>query len=508
MLYFPRLSIAQKRAILAEPVTTISKSLPLPIVNSSQRFVFPYVNKIVENQITARPWLGVEGVNISPSITKVLGLKETGGFLVTTVIPSSPAEKAGIRGAEDSKLANVNGVKIKLGGDIILKIDNNNVTKNDGISAYIHEAKKVGDNLNLTIFRDGQIREMNLTLGKRLDFFTYENPALGVKIQYPSDWKKEVKDASTVDFFSPKENNSDRYLENLGVQVDSLSQNMTLDEFTSHQIDSLNQSFPNSKIIDSKMTTLAGNPAHKVVFNYGGEQQQHIPLFKIIQIWMIRDNKIYIITSGAEFNKYSKYLPIIQKMIDSFGISNFLTYENSTLGVKIQYPSDWKRAESNSNITFTSPLTSNSDRYREKLELTVNSSLHNVTLDEYSSAVIKKLKENSANFKILEIATTTVAGNPAKKMVFTSGEGQNNLKVMEIWTINDHKAYLIQYSSEAQKYSKYLATIQKMVNSFEINSGQFVGLGIPGLILPPLGIPFSPSSPEQMSLSGNVTILA
>lgn len=507
LLYFPRLSIAQKSVILAEPVTTISKSL-LPIVNSSQRFVFPYVDKIIENQTTARPWLGVEGVNISPSITKVLGLKETGGFLVTTVIPSSPAEKAGLRGAEDSKLANVNGVKIKLGGDIILKIDNNNITKNDGISAYIHKAKKVGDNLNLTIFRDGQIREMNLTLGKRLDFFTYENPALGAKIQYPSDWKKEVKDVSTVDFFSPKENNSDRYLENLGIEVSSLSQSMTLDEFTSHQIDFLNQSFPNFKIIDSKVTTLAGNPAHKVVFNYGGEQQQHIPLFKIIQIWMIRDNKIYIITSGAEFNKYSKYLPIIQKMIDSFGISNFLTYENSTLGVKIQYPSDWKRAESNSNITFTSPLASNSDRYREKLELKVNSLLQNVTLDEYSSAVIKKLKESSANFRILEVATTTLAGNPAKKMVFTSGEGQNNLKVVEIWTINDDKAYSIQYSSEAQKYSKYLATIQKMVNSFEINSGQFVGLGIPGLILPPLGIPFSPSSPEQMSLSGNVTILA
>ena len=80
-------------------------------------------------------------------------------------------------------------------------------------------------------------------------------------------------------------------------------------------------------------------------------------------------------------------------MIDSFGISNFLTYENSTLGAKIQYPSDWKRAESNSNITFTSPLASNSDRYREKLELKVNSLLQNVTLDEYSSAVIKKLKE-------------------------------------------------------------------------------------------------------------------
>ena len=195
LLYFPRLSIAQGRVILAEPVTTISKSL-LPIVNGSQRFVFPYVDKIIENQTTARPWLGVEGVNISPGITKVPGLKETGGFLVTMLIPSSPAEKAGLRGAEHSKLANVNGVKIKLGGDIILKIDNNNITKNDGISAYIHKAKKVGDNLNLTIFRDGQIREMNLTLGKRLDFFTYENPALGAKIQYPSDWKKEVKDVS------------------------------------------------------------------------------------------------------------------------------------------------------------------------------------------------------------------------------------------------------------------------------------------------------------------------
>jgi hypothetical protein len=440
MLYFPKSSTAEEPGILSEPVMTHSSSV-LAIVNCSERTIFPSMYKINENQTITQPWLRFEGVNFLPDITKLLILKETEGFLVTGVIPGTLAHKAVVQRGENSTLANIHGAK------------------------------------------------MNPLLGKTPDFLIYENSDLGVNIKYPSNWKKEAKYASAVDFISPKEKNSDRYLENLGLQVSSLSQHMTLDEFTSHQIDFLNQSFPSFKIIDSRDTTLGGNPAHKVAFSYG--VQQNIPLFKIIEIWMIMQNKVYIITSGAEFNKYSIYIPIIQKMIDSFELSTFLTYQNSILGVKLQYPSNWKRAESNNNITFIPQLVNSSDRHHAKFIISVKGLFQNETLGEYSNGLIKKLKDNSPNIRILEAGPTNLAGNPAYKAVFTNGlEGQDSLKTMEVWTLSDHKSYLIQYSSEAEKYPKYLATIEKMINSFEFNIGeQFVGSGIPAPILPPLGIP-------------------
>jgi hypothetical protein len=57
----------------------------------------------------------------------------------------------------------------------------------------------------------------------------------------------------------------------------------------------------------------------------------------------------------------------------------FLTYENnSTLGVKIQYPSNWQRIESEDNaqgVLFLSPSESNSDRFLESFSVSSNSLL-------------------------------------------------------------------------------------------------------------------------------------
>jgi eukaryotic-like serine/threonine-protein kinase len=39
---------------------------------------------------------------------------------------------------------------------------------------------------------------------------------------------------------------------------------------------------------------------------------------KAMQIWTLRGDKAYLITYKAEPGKYSRYLPIIQKMVDSF----------------------------------------------------------------------------------------------------------------------------------------------------------------------------------------------
>jgi C-terminal processing protease CtpA/Prc len=52
-----------------------------------------------------------------------------------------------------------------VGGDIILKIDNQNVSKIDDIKAYLSQ-KHVGDKAHLTILRDNATRELDLILGK------------------------------------------------------------------------------------------------------------------------------------------------------------------------------------------------------------------------------------------------------------------------------------------------------------------------------------------------------
>ena len=50
-------------------------------------------------------------------------------------------------------------MEIALGGDIIVGIDNNTVRKIDDILSYLEREKKVGDEVQLSVLRDGRIQE-------------------------------------------------------------------------------------------------------------------------------------------------------------------------------------------------------------------------------------------------------------------------------------------------------------------------------------------------------------
>nr|MDQ4013890.1 PDZ domain-containing protein [Thermoproteota archaeon] len=103
----------------------------------------------------------------TPDIATALGLGLEGakGFLVIGVNEGSPADKAGIRGGD--KVTNINGREIRLGGDIVLKIDDQDVRKIEDILTYLERYKHAGDTVQLTILRDGKPQNINITLTAR-----------------------------------------------------------------------------------------------------------------------------------------------------------------------------------------------------------------------------------------------------------------------------------------------------------------------------------------------------
>jgi serine protease Do len=129
------------------------------------------INKIVPSLIATgsyeHPWLGVFGVDITPDIAKALGLdlNQAKGFLVLNVDDRSPAYNAGVRGGEME--TTINGRLIELGGDVILKIDNQTVRKLDDILTYLEREKKVNDSVRLTLLRDGKLQPIDITLAAR-----------------------------------------------------------------------------------------------------------------------------------------------------------------------------------------------------------------------------------------------------------------------------------------------------------------------------------------------------
>jgi serine protease Do len=128
------------------------------------------VSRIVPSLISTgtyhHPYIGIAGVDISPSIAELIGLKEArGGFLITEITAGSPAAKASLRGGYVP--TNVDGMIIDMGGDVILTVDNKTVRTIEDLTSYIESKKDVGDTLTLRVLRDGRLDDIDLTLATR-----------------------------------------------------------------------------------------------------------------------------------------------------------------------------------------------------------------------------------------------------------------------------------------------------------------------------------------------------
>jgi len=148
------------------------------------------------------------------------------------------------------------------------------------------------------------------------NFLTYQDSTLGIKIDYPVGWIHELHPGSLVTFLASLESDSNTYPAGLGITVQHLgSGNTSLNEVTKVQIKNLTQSHPDFKLTESTNSILAGNIAHKIVFSATDNMKHERTA---MQIWTLKGDNAYLITYKAEPGKYSKYLPTIQKMIDSF----------------------------------------------------------------------------------------------------------------------------------------------------------------------------------------------
>ncbi|HSL13894.1 MAG TPA: trypsin-like peptidase domain-containing protein [Nitrososphaeraceae archaeon] len=140
------------------------------------------IPELMKNGSYQHPWLGITGVDVTPDIAQKMNLTEARGFLVIDVNSNGPADKAGIRGGD--KIDTIEGREVELGGDIILAIDGNPVRKIDDILSYLEREKSVGDNISLTIIRDGTVQEKTTLLQARPDSETLisssQHPSLGI----------------------------------------------------------------------------------------------------------------------------------------------------------------------------------------------------------------------------------------------------------------------------------------------------------------------------------------
>ncbi len=96
-----------------------------------------------------------------------LGIQMTpvpAGVAVTRVLPDTPAAEAGLRAATGTRL--VDGQEQPTGGDIVVEFDGEKVTSASALQSAV-DARRPGEEVSITILRDGSRRTVEVTLAVR-----------------------------------------------------------------------------------------------------------------------------------------------------------------------------------------------------------------------------------------------------------------------------------------------------------------------------------------------------
>lgn len=113
------------------------------------------------------PFLGLSGISIGPDVAAALDLNnETLGIYVSSVVPNGPSDQGGVIGAENGTSTG-NSNRLPTGGDIVTAIDGNRVTRFEELVSYLVTKATPGQTVTLTVVRDGQELDVEVTLGVR-----------------------------------------------------------------------------------------------------------------------------------------------------------------------------------------------------------------------------------------------------------------------------------------------------------------------------------------------------
>jgi serine/threonine-protein kinase len=152
--------------------------------------------------------------------------------------------------------------------------------------------------------------------------------------------------------------------------------------------------------------------------------------------------------------------------------TGLLTYDSPDYGIRIKYPAEWTKQEQvmGAVVVFFAPTEGPSDIFQDNVNIIVQDlSAQPMTLDEYTELSLGQIEQFITDPSILDSSAVTLADIPGHRVVYTGKQGQYDLKWMQVWTVQNNKAYVISYTAETSKYSAFLETVQEMIDSFEIS---------------------------------------
>jgi len=124
------------------------------------------VPSLVRTGEFTHPTLGVSATGVTPTIAEANDLNVTQGVIVAAVDQDAPAA-AVLQGSD--RLERISGEIVPIGGDVIVAVEGNPVATREDLASILLLETEPGDEVTLTILRDGERMTVTTTVIERPD---------------------------------------------------------------------------------------------------------------------------------------------------------------------------------------------------------------------------------------------------------------------------------------------------------------------------------------------------
>jgi len=175
------------------------------------------------------------------------------------------------------------------------------------------------------------------------------------------------------------------------------------------------------------------------------------------------ENRIIIVSSSST-DESIRDKKIEQKNTSE---SDFSLYENSLIGIKINYPVSWVVTQVHNSTKF-SPIDVNAQKYQPSFTIGVVPDSQGKTKDEVIEILIAELEEYSV--EPVKSDADQLSGKPSIKIeAHVSAWGVNLKTLFHVVTYNDEH-YSIGFASTTSNFDKYSQDVKEMLESLEFTN--------------------------------------
>ncbi|MGD1836163.1 MAG: hypothetical protein ACPKQO_10635 [Nitrososphaeraceae archaeon] len=159
----------------------------------------------------------------------------------------------------------------------------------------------------------------------------YRNDVYNFTIEYPSSWELDEiinhsnpNILSEIKFKSPFEGFENELIqEAFIISINKIPENITLAAYLNSTISELERSHNDFNLLKYENLEIDEFPGKFISYNFLAGSDPSIVLRMIISHYVfIYDNKLFVMTLATHPNNYYDFLPITEKMVESFKILN------------------------------------------------------------------------------------------------------------------------------------------------------------------------------------------